>query len=125
MDGAFASLAPTPPPETRIESEERPPEIARPTPSIGERIVALFEVLLCSDYPTQLAVGATFVVFGFHPQQADGRLNISYVVALSLVDTFLLLTLILLFLKVHGDRPRNIFLGGRPVWREVRAGAIS
>ena len=51
--------------------------------------MALFEVLLCSDYPTQLSVGATFVVFGFHPQQADGRLNISYVVALSFVDTFL------------------------------------
>ena len=49
--------------------------------------MAIIEVLLCSDFPTQLALGATLAAFGYGPYVADGQLRIAYVVGLSLVDT--------------------------------------
>jgi membrane protease YdiL (CAAX protease family) len=86
------------------------------------RIVALFEVLLCSDYPTQLAVGATLYVLGFRPTNAAGALSLRYVVLLSLIDTALLLGLIVLFLRSHRERVRTVLFGPRSWLPEVRLG---
>ena len=97
-----------------------PVEHARPT--LEQRGVAAIEVLLCSDFPTQLLLGAAFAAFGFRPQAADGTLDITFVTVLSLADTALLIGLIFVFLVAHGERPRDVFHGGRPVLREVRAG---
>ena len=80
----------------------------------------MIEVLLCSGYPTQLLLAGSFAVWGWAP--ADGALSIGYVVALSLLDTPLLLGLILLFLRAHGDDPRRVFFGSRPWREEVIAG---
>jgi membrane protease YdiL (CAAX protease family) len=91
-------------------------------PSIQQRVLAAVEVLLCSDYPTQLLLGATFAALGFHPQEANGSLNITFVVILSLADTVLLVGLMMMFLRVHGERPRELFLGRRPVLHEARLG---
>ena len=96
-----------------METEKPPP--------IG-RIVALFEVLLCSDYPTQLAVGATLYALGVRPITSTGALSLRYVVALSLVDTALLLGLIFIFLRSHGERVRPVLLGVRSRWREAELG---
>jgi CAAX protease family protein len=86
------------------------------------RLVALFEVLLCSDFPTQVAIGATLRVFGIVPKAAHGDLSVRYVVALSLVDTAVLIGLIFFLLKRHGERPRDVFLGSRPIAGEIRLG---
>lgn len=108
------------------ESSSPAPPFSAPsrpvTPSIGERIVALLEVLLCSDYPTQFALGTTFALMGFRAQNADGTLNISFVVALSLTDAVILVALMLAFLRAHGERSREVFLGVRPLLSEARAG---
>jgi membrane protease YdiL (CAAX protease family) len=85
------------------------------------RLVALFEVLLCSDFPTQVAIGATLRVFGIVPK-THGDLSVRYVVALSLVDTAVLIGLIFFLLKKHGERPRDVFLGSRPIGGEIRLG---
>jgi membrane protease YdiL (CAAX protease family) len=90
-------------------------------PAIG-RIVALFEVFLCSDYPTQLAVGATLYALGVRPVTSTGALSLRYLVALSLVDTALLLGLIFIFLRSHGERVRPVLLGVRSRWREAELG---
>ena len=87
-----------------------------------ERMIALMEVLLCSDYPTQFALGATFTAFGFRPQGPDGTLNIGFVAALSFVDTLFLVGLMIMFLRAHGERPREVFFGVRPIAREARVG---
>lgn len=92
----------------------------RPTPI--ERAVALLEVLVCSDYPTQLALVATFAAFGFRPG-AGGRLSLAYVAALSLIDTVFLIGLVVFFLRAHGERPRDVILGTRPIGRETAFGA--
>src|SRR5262245_32436695 len=101
-----------------------PPQLAaaRPAgPSPIQRVVALLEVLLCSDYPTQAALGATFAAFGYGPF-VNGRLRVGFVVGLSLLDTALLLALIFFFLHAHGESPRQLFLGRRPVLREFGLG---
>jgi len=88
------------------------------------RIIALLEVLICSDYPTQLAVGTTFRSLGFKPYTAPGALNASYVVGASIADTILLLGLILLFLYSHGERPRDVFVGRTSTLRELVLGVL-
>ena len=91
----------------------------RPTPL--ERAVALLEVLICSDFPTQLALAASFQALGYS-QYVDGRLSVGYVAALSLADAVLLVALILLILRSHGERPRELLLGERPPLEEAAAG---
>ena len=90
-------------------------------PLIG-RVVALFEVALCSDFPTQLAVAATLAAFGVRPTTSTGALSLRYIVVLSLVDTILLLSLICLFIRTHHERIRDVLLGSRKVAREVELG---
>jgi membrane protease YdiL (CAAX protease family) len=89
---------------------------------ISHRIVAIIEVLICSDYPTQFALGATFAAFGYGPYTAHGELRVSYVVGISLADSVLLIGLVILFLYAHGERPRDVIVGRGPVIREVSLG---
>ena len=87
--------------------------------AVSHRIVAVLEVLICSDYPTQLALGATFGALGYGPFVAHGGLRVSYVVGISLADSALLIGLVLLFLYAHGERPREVIVGRRPIAGEV------
>lgn len=104
-------------------SDESPqPSTLTPEPTLAHRIVALLEVLICSDYPTQLAVAATFSAFGRGPYGARGQLSVAWVVGVSVADTVLLVALILLFLYSHGERPRDIFVGTRQIAGEALAG---
>jgi membrane protease YdiL (CAAX protease family) len=109
------SSAEADPSDSRLVLDRRPRPI--------ERAVALFEVLLCSDYPTQIAIAATFAVFGYRPE-VGGRMSLGYVTALSLADTAILLGLILLFLHSHGERAHDVFIGWRSVGREAARGFI-
>lgn len=86
------------------------------------RLVAIIEVLICSDFPTQLAIGATFAAMGYAPYDADKRLQIGYVVGVSLIDAVVLVGLILLFLRAHGESPREVVLGRRPIAPEAAYG---
>jgi membrane protease YdiL (CAAX protease family) len=100
------------------------PELPGPaadSPSGIHRVVALLEVVICSDFPTQLALGTTFNALGFGPY-SGGRLQVGYVVAVSLVDTVVLVGLVFLFLYAHGERPREILLDHRPVASELAYG---
>jgi membrane protease YdiL (CAAX protease family) len=96
------------------------PLIERPT--LLERVVALLEVIICSDFPTQLALAATFHVLGISELGAGGGLSLRYVVLLSLFDAAFLIALIVFLLRVHGERPRDVFLGARSPEREARVG---
>ena len=89
--------------------------------AISHRIVALIEILLCSDFPTQIALGATFAALGYAPFD-HGHLSLRYVVFLSLSDTAALVTLVFVFLLAHGERPRDVLLGRRAVTQEAALG---
>ena len=99
------------------------PEPPAPTRdyTIAERVVAILEVLICSDYITQIAIGGTLRALGLVPM-TGGRLNVGFVVALSLGDAVLLVGLILVMLYAHGERPREVLFGPRPVIGEVFLG---
>jgi CAAX protease family protein len=91
------------------------------TPRLAERVLALIEVLICSDILTQLALGGTLGAFGYQPF-VQGRLSVSYVVALSLGDALFLIGLILLMLYAHGERPKEVLFGRRPILAEAALG---
>src|SRR4029077_9600041 len=92
-------------------------------PFIG-RVVALIEVLICSDVLTQYAIGGTLLALGYPAKLPNGQLNVGYVVALSLGDAVLLVGLILLLLHAHGERPRDVLFGRRPITGEAVLGVL-
>jgi CAAX protease family protein len=86
------------------------------------RILALIEVLLCSGFPTQIAIGATLGALGFAAESSPGHFRIGFIVSISLADSVAVIGLVLLFLRAHGEHPRDVLLGYRPPWREAIAG---
>ena len=102
-------------------SDHQPSTISPQPSALSHRVVAVLEVLICSDYLTQIAIGGTLRVFGFSPM-TDGRLNVPFVVVLSLGDAVLLVALILIMLLAHGERPRDVLFGRRSVAGEAVLG---
>jgi membrane protease YdiL (CAAX protease family) len=98
-----------------------PSSSPEPPVPILYRIVALLEVIICSDFLTQVALAGTLSIFGLRPY-IQGRLSVAYVVGLSLADSILLIALILVLLYAHGERPSDVLLGRRPIVREAAAG---
>ena len=86
------------------------------------RLLAILEVLICSDFPTQLAIGATFAAIGYAPYDASKRLQIGFIAGVSLIDAFVLVGLVLFFLRVHGESPRDVIFGSRPIASEAAHG---
>lgn len=59
---------------------------------------------------------------GYSPFQGGGGLSFGYVAALLLLDAAVLIGLIFWLLYLHGESPREVFLGPRPVGREALLG---
>ena len=93
-------------------------------PTLVQRVVALLEVFICSDYATQLPLAATFAAFGYPLSDAHQKLRPVAVFAFSVTDTVLLIGLILVILVSHGERPRDVLFGRRPAVRETRLGVL-
>jgi membrane protease YdiL (CAAX protease family) len=89
-----------------------------------ERRRALVEVVVCSGYPTQLALAGSLQSAGIVPRTADGELSLAFIVPLTLVDAIVILALVVFFLRRGGDRPSAIFLGGRHPAREAALGLV-
>jgi uncharacterized protein len=85
---------------------------------------SLLEVVLCSGVPTQLVLSGIAFVAGLRPVLEGGRLSLPFVAAVSTADTILLVVLILWFLKLRHESPRQLFLGGRSVARELSLGLV-
>jgi membrane protease YdiL (CAAX protease family) len=95
----------------------------RDAPSLfTARAVALLEVLICSGYPTQLAIGGTVRALGYTPFDASGGLTSGYVVRVSLADAVLVVALAIFFLRAHGERARDVILGRRSLLGEAAFG---
>jgi membrane protease YdiL (CAAX protease family) len=86
---------------------------------------AWLEIVLCSGYPTQIAIGYALQGFGLQPLAGDGSLSAPFIFALSLADTVLLVSLIVWLLARRGERPADVFIGARPPVGEAVAGALS
>ena len=83
------------------------------------------EILLCSGYPTQILIGQLLVLFGIPPLMTNGSLSGTFVFALSIGDTVLLVSLIILFLLRRGENPSEVLFGQRPARSEVAVGILS
>jgi hypothetical protein len=88
----------------------------------ADRVAALLEVVICSGFPTQVVVAFALGAAGLRPIDAAGHLSGAWVVALSLADAALVMGLIVWFTRLHGERPREAFLGRRPVIAEALLG---
>ena len=112
------------------ESSDRPPapESTRSeTKKYGTKqktFIAIGEIILCSGFPTQLALANILALIGFSAFSASGTLNLSYVVILSLADTIILIFLIFFFLTQGNERPKDIFFGAKPFAQEINVGLV-
>jgi membrane protease YdiL (CAAX protease family) len=91
----------------------------------NRKSAAWVEILLCSGYPSQLLVGQLLVLAGLRPLLPDGDLSGTFVFALSLIDTLVLLSLIVFLLLRRHERPMQVFFGRLRPAGEVAAGFVS
>jgi membrane protease YdiL (CAAX protease family) len=105
----------------RSDDPGRTGPVVPPPPTFDQRILAFVQVVLCSDFPTQLLLVWALARIGLHPTSLEGGFDLRYVGPLLLADTVLLIGLILLFLRSGGEQPRRVFLGESPWWTELRA----
>jgi membrane protease YdiL (CAAX protease family) len=112
------------PPETGPPPRLEPLLPAPPSPTPLERLTAFLEIVLCSGYPTQILLTLLLAGLGVGAYDESQRLQIPFVVTLSLVDTALLLWLIVFFCRARGERVRDVLLGRRPILREVALGFV-
>jgi len=107
-------------------SESAPESLINPRPSgvvdPRERATAILEILLCSSIPTQLAIGALLRLAGISSTDAAGHLSLTFVLALSLADTALLIVMMVFFMHVHGETARATCLGTSRGLREALVG---
>jgi membrane protease YdiL (CAAX protease family) len=60
--------------------------------------------------------------FGWNPRTTDAQLSLSFVVTMSLADTVLLIGLMVMLTRAHGDSVRELWLGRQPLTRETLLG---
>ena len=95
----------------------------RPDPSPSHlRLAAAGEVVLCSGFPTQLTLVVLLGMFGAGPTDDSGDLSLAYVVTLSLVDAALILALVWMLMRAHGEHPVAVMVGRRPIRSELLLG---
>jgi membrane protease YdiL (CAAX protease family) len=88
-----------------------------------DRLLAAFEVLLCSGIPTQIVIAQALTLAGQDPFQQDGFRPLP-LFTLALVDSVVLVALILGLLHARGESPRRVFLGDRRARRETALGLM-
>jgi membrane protease YdiL (CAAX protease family) len=100
-------------PDRSIGTYEAPGTVPRPRTPLGDRLVALGEVTLCSGFPTQLGLILFLSLVGAAPVTAAGLLSLPYIVVLSLADAALVLLLVWLFLRARGEGTVATLVGTR------------
>src|SRR6478672_10891577 len=90
-----------------------------------ERATAALEILLCSSVPTQLVIGTMLRLAGIASTDASGHLSLTFVLALSLADTAVLIALMIFFMHVHGETARGTWFGASSGLREALIGVAT
>ena len=102
-----------------------PPAIASPADAqtVGQRrVIAVVEVVLCSSLPTQIVIGQLLAAAGLNPRTGSGQLAPAFAFALLLIDSVVLTALMVALMRAHRESPRTLWLGDRPMRREVGVG---
>ena len=122
-------MDPTPdlsePPAAEQPADFAPHERTGPPAIVfSERLAAALEVLMCSGFPTQLAVIVLLTSMGMRMRLPDGALSGHFIFALTLIDTVLLVGLVWFFLRAHNESPYDVLFGWRPLGREALFGVL-
>jgi membrane protease YdiL (CAAX protease family) len=89
-----------------------------------QRFGALLEIVLCSGFPSQLFLIGILTGLGMPIRTAGGDLSPTFVFTLSLIDTFVVIGLVVVFFRAHRESAREILLGPHRVWREAILGIM-
>jgi membrane protease YdiL (CAAX protease family) len=90
--------------------------------TVGQkRLIAVVEVILCSSLPTQIVIGQLLAAAGLDPRTDSGQ-SPPFAFALLVIDSVVLTALMVVLTRAHGERPRTLWLGDRPILREVGFG---
>ena len=101
------------------------PPPAEPLPGLTlgqQRLIAGAEILLCSSLPTQILIGGLLEVSGVSSRTESGQLSPPFAFALLLIDSVVVIALMIALTRAHGESPRAMWLGTRPVVREFALG---
>ena len=116
-----------PPLSTRQSSTDETRSDHEPTPGSKpcNSLRALFEVIICSGFPTQLSLALILNMLGLSGiNSLDGSLSFLYVVILSIADTILIVGLICYFLSVNGESVWELVTGGLSIRKEALLGLV-
>jgi membrane protease YdiL (CAAX protease family) len=100
------------------------PPPARVMPHPPGLALALLQIVACSGYPTQILTMAALMLMGFRHVANPNDWSLVYVGTLLLIDSVLLVGLVIAFLRLHGERPTDVFLGMHPISGEVVRGVL-
>ncbi len=89
------------------------PHVTAPT-TFEQRLTAIGGVVLCSDIPTRLRSVFCSTLWASAPARRR-QLEPRYVATLSLLDSVLLIGMMWTFMRLRGDRPRDVFIGPSPI----------
>jgi len=110
-------------PDVPSDLPDASPGLPAPGHQPGDRLLAVFEVLLCSGVPTQLVIGQALAFAGYDPFRNE-TVQLGPLFALALIDSVVLTVLVFLLLHARSESPRTVFLGSRPVKREGVLGVL-
>ena len=99
-----------------------PPAPLNAVSTAHRRLTAVAECLLCSSVPTQLLLQVFWLQSGFASQTDDGVPALSFVVTVSLADTLLLIVLMVLLTRAHGESVASLWIGRRSIGKEAILG---
>lgn len=85
------------------------------------RALALAEILLCSSLPTQLSIQLAMNALGWSFEPVP---SLSVLTILSVGDTVLLITIMVILTRAHGDSLRELWLGNRGPVGETMLGLL-
>jgi membrane protease YdiL (CAAX protease family) len=89
-----------------------------------QSILAIAEILLCSGLPTQILLGSLLQAAGIGPVDANGGLSLQFVLTVSIADTLVVIALMVMLTRAHGESAGRLWLGDRSVRSEAILGLI-
>jgi uncharacterized protein len=105
-------------------TESSPPPVTLVAPNPLPRWLAALQVALVCGVPTQVLAAAVLVLVAHMPLMGADGISFEFVATVSLIDTALVAVLIRIFLSLSGESSSDVFLGVRPVGREIARGLL-
>lgn len=84
----------------------------KPVKKISRWAAAFQVVICCGQIPTQTAIASLLMLFGVAPE-ANGQITLGFFAGITLIDTFVVIALMRIFLNDGNESARTVFFGPR------------